>query len=440
MNCIICKGNYYPTEDNYNCYSTSNPPSHYFFDTNTQIFKKCSDNCKVCINEKNYCTNCDNGTKIDNDPNINHPYCQLNCQNNYYFNPDTLLCTPYCPNNYYYKDSTTHTCVNCRTLGKYYDYNNPSSGCIDNIPESYIYDTSPSGDKLKEKFGIIEKCHETCKTCSKSYDNNKCLTCNSNYFLRYDSQTCKSQCSDYSYEEDYYVKDNVQRRCINCKKENMNKPDKKIYKFSGENECINEETAKQNQNFYIINEETGTIGKCHPKCKTCFTYSNDDNNQQCETCDTENGYYILLESGARNCIKPTPEGYYIDKDAGEYKSCFSYYCKTCSGQGNEENNMCLSCKNEIKFYEPKKQCIPNCQDYGYSEYSDECLDDNCIYSNFLNSGEPKQLFYNPLLTSGNKCDASCNENKYMFENIYICLDKCSDITNHYTILNANEKL
>ena len=139
--CKICKPGYYFKEDTFNCYKEIN--EYYYFDEKNEIFSPCYIDCLTC-----------------NDKAINSSYMNcLSCENDYKF----------------YKKSK-----NCLKCSKYVNY--LQTECIYTIPDGYYL--------TDETFGIIEKCHEYCKTCilGPYYYNNKlytnCKTClytNKNY-------------------------------------------------------------------------------------------------------------------------------------------------------------------------------------------------------------------------------------------------------------------
>ena len=438
MKCIKCLEGYTPINNTNNCYKE--PPPGYFYYDKTKNYTKCSDNCKECFKtDKDICTSCNNGTFIDNSNNkYKHPYCKLECRGEYYFNPETLTCTTECPepSEYYYKDPDTHYCVNCYSdfnPHKYFDKENPSEKCLDNVKENYIYDTK-SDDKNIINFGIIEPCFENCKTCSKSKTkstttNQNCITCKGTLYLRYDTHNCFSECDDSHHE--YYALNN--QNCINCKLANMNTADKKIYKFINETVCVNENSAKRPQGFYIIDLNTGTIDSCHKNCKTCSQKYIDDDKQNCDTCFNENGYYKISGDPNNICTNQRPIGYYLDKNYNEFRKCYEETCTSCEGPGTYDNNQCLTCKENHYYFNPKHKCVEHCNDLGYNTYLDECLDNDCIFYNYTSKGTPLQLIYKPLSTYGARCEATCDG--YMFENVYICLTKCTDILQNQNIYN-----
>ena len=447
MKCIKCLDGFIAKNGTNNCYE--NTPPHYYYNKKTKNYTVCSENCGNC-SDFDICTSCDNGGTLDNtnDNEYGHPYCMSKCSDGKIYNPITKNCTDNCPSDYYCKYN--QACINCYTYfspPKYYNLDNKTAGCLDVVPDGYIYDPK-SNDKNFVNFGIVQKCYDNCKTCSKTgsnsdYHNQNCLTCKNSLYLTYNSNNCFYYCDYYDDDNNYY--DSTRHnfyviengKCINCKLENMNTKDKKIYKFLNDTKCIDEETAKKNSNFKIIDEDTGTIVSCHKNCKTCYGEPPSDEKENCETCYTEKGFYLIADdSGIKNCISKMPDGYYLDKENNEFKKCYGE-CLTCEGEGNFDDNKCLTCKGNYSYYFPKHQCVIDCVGYGYTKYKDECLDENCVYYNYFSKGEKEQLYYNPYTAIGEHCIKICSNTDYMFENVNICLDNCSDITSYENIYQKN---
>ena len=73
------------------------------------------------------------------------------------------------------------------------------------------------------------------------------------------------------------------------------------------------------------------------------------------------------------CLDNKPEGYYLDNKDLNYKKCFDK-CKNCYGYGNEENNNCNECFINNILIEEKNKCVKKCDEddiYIY-EYKKKC--------------------------------------------------------------------
>ena len=67
-------------------------------------------------------------------------------------------------------------------------------------------------------------------------------------------------------------------------------------------------------------------------------------------------------NNSKECLDKIPEGYYLDIYKKKYKKCYEN-CKSCYGEGNETDNNCDECKDNLTFYynsENIKNCYPIC--------------------------------------------------------------------------------
>ena len=136
--------------------------------------KKCYKNCETCIrpsediNEQD-CITCKQGFYFKDG--TNNCYDEIAYQ--YYFNEETKKFYPCYRDCYTCKtkeiNSTYMNCLSCHNLYKLYEktknclkcpkyVNYLQTGCIDTIPDGYYL-----SDQI---FGIIDKCHNLCKTCN----------------------------------------------------------------------------------------------------------------------------------------------------------------------------------------------------------------------------------------------------------------------------------
>ena len=134
QDCITCKEGFYFKDGTRNCYDEI--AYQYYFDEGTKKFYPCYRDCYTCKTKE-----------------INSTYMNcLTCHNLYKFYEKAKNCLK-CPN--------------------YVNY--LQTGCIDTIPDGYYLSD--------EIFGIIEKCHNLCKTCKSGpkiingIDHMNCETC-----------------------------------------------------------------------------------------------------------------------------------------------------------------------------------------------------------------------------------------------------------------------
>ena len=421
MKCTACKKNYYFREGTTNCYEEA--PAGTFFNSNTKLFQNCKSSCSKCENRADYCTECKSGFVLIGN------ICKKYCGNNTFLFNDT--CVDSC-GNYYYKNTTSRECVNCKDQKKYIDIDDLSKGCI-NKNDNYYEDKS---NLEYQKFGVIEKCYERCKTCigiSNNTNEQKCSSCIDTYYLRYETNNCMSTCDDN--HDNYFVKEG--NKCINCKKESNKMKNNKKFKYIGDNTmCLDETTAKQKYgNFYYIDEATGTIESCHPNCLTCLSKSSDYDNMLCLSCDNSKGYYMFENTS--NCYNYAPQYYFFDKLNKRFSQCYST-CRTCNEKGDENNHKCLECKDGLYNYKEGEKCLANCNNTDYPQNfitNDNfrvCLSFKCNYKDSYRN--LVQLHFSSL---ENKCVIDCNSNEYYFGELPICIESCSSIGNYKNFIEEN---
>ena len=159
--CSECQNDYYFKEGTKNCFNEIN--EHYYFNNESGVFSPCYKDCLTCNNKE-----------------INSTY--MNCLScNYNLN--------------YYNKST-----NCLKCDKYINY--LQTECINTIPDGYFL--------LDEKMGIIDKCHNLCKTCNKPSEivndtfHMNCITClynNANFKPKFEGDCPESDKKDEQKED-----------------------------------------------------------------------------------------------------------------------------------------------------------------------------------------------------------------------------------------------
>ena len=426
MMCLSCKHNFFFKEGTSNCYNVIQNGT--FFNSNKKIYQDCNSNCLECEERADKCTKCrkDQGYILNNN-NI----CIKVCDSNKYLLGDD--CVESC-GNYYYQDVSNKVCVNCKEKNKYIDLNNLTLGCIDKR-ENYYENTS---NTEFVKFGVIQKCHDKCKSCygnSTNDNDQKCITCKSNTYLRYEMGNCMDSCDDV---HDYYYVIDENNKCINCKKESTKANNKKEYKYIYENTCLDKKTLNERYGgFFIIDEYTGTIDLCHRNCLTCSSRSDDDNNMLCLTCDNSKGYYMI--ENTTNCMNYAPDYYYLDEKNKIYSKCYST-CLTCNKKGDENNNQCILCNYDLYNYKDGEKCLRNCSETNYSQNFLTntnylvCLSIKCNYNDIYSNKNLVQLYYDNIQK---KCVSYCNWNTYYFEDLPICIESCSSVSKYKNFVKEN---
>ena len=144
---------------------------------------------------------------------------------------------------------------------------------------------------------------------------------------------------------------------------------------------------QDNKNKSMIKLDLNLLDNCFLKTNitNCSSYSiKNIINNDCLTCDNENGYYALIDDVLKNnssfkCYK-SKEGYYFDKNESLLKKCYNS-SKTCDKSGNEKAHYCQECKieyiNQIQYdgYYNCYNILPS-----YSEYAK--ISDEFSYTTF----------------------------------------------------------
>jgi len=129
------------------------------------------------------------------------------------------------------------------------------------------------------------------------------------------------------------------------------------------------------EGYYIYNNEEKIIDKCHENCKTCYK-KDDENNNNCITCKED----YFFEDG--NCVNTCKYNSYIDDNGNKICTCSSNIkCKECSKESLEDN-LCISCNNEGGFY---NKFIDNYFEFKncYKNVTGYYILDNEFYSCFI---------------------------------------------------------
>ena len=151
-----------------------------------------------------------------------------------------------------------------------------------------------------------------------------------------------------------------------------------------ETNCWDIYEAKPN---WYVDYEQNKFFYCNEECPTCDGPTSED----CRSCKADTDKKYLYN---KKCITECPDGYYPKLQSSGYYICTECYstCETCSGEGNQYNMNCLSCKpNSIKinqncfqiedstlksFIRPWDNQTSSCfeeYDYYIKEDSDTCI-------------------------------------------------------------------
>ena len=208
-NCLSCKLDndltagedpYYFLEDASSKICMSGDIDFYYLDNANTIYKKCYQSCKMCTQsgtiESHNCLECYQGKRyfpfefiINGADTLYNCFLDLQPPDGYYFNSKKNLVT-LDPNEPYFKQcngnclkcdqdlvetSADYFCKICDKQSHYYakfqdDDSKKYAQCLNELPENYFLD---------EPAGRYRKCYPSCKTCSKSGNDefNNCDTC-----------------------------------------------------------------------------------------------------------------------------------------------------------------------------------------------------------------------------------------------------------------------
>ena len=235
--CYDCNGynNTYYLIGKY-CYDTK-PSNTYVINESSKLLRECYDKCSQCNEGGNSsdmkCTKCKDGY-------LTGTNCFSQCSEKTYQDEANKECVK-CPDGQYKYLGRTNQCQSP-----------PSNGFI-------VVDTD---------YNIIEDCYSHCKSCSASStdeSNQKCTSCNNNYYLH--NSNCLDECPDYLYE------DTSQFQCINCASI------KKVKYIGRTNQCIDSPSTP----FYYTNTTYSIIDDCYSLCGSCSS-KGDSSNHQCNSC------------------------------------------------------------------------------------------------------------------------------------------------------------
>ena len=296
----------------------------------------CIDPCETCLDSDN--TKC------------------LTCISGYYAQYDTLnnefvTCLETC-GQYLVKDVDNRICINCKervdNLKYFFDRSlyELDPICVDKSNPDYS-EYFESTDPNKNPFGVLEKCHNNCKTCSQGSEiidgnlNMNCDTCKTQYYLDIPpSKNCVSECEEYLGIDDSNPNNKL---CINCKEKRL--LGMTLYKYIGNNGLYKSDycITRKPEGTYIDNSDYNTLKDCDISCKTC-----ENSPTSCIECSEG---YTFKNINQNICIRTCSTNYWYLDDDGNYK-CI---------------DNCNDIENEDRPYQGGKQCV------------EECTDEKCDY-------------------------------------------------------------
>ena len=266
----------------------NNNPDYYYFDSESQVFRRCYMGCKNCENElDNFCSSCDEnngfykfGKTIVGG--TDYYSCFLNTQppEGYYFNEQIEGETKFQPCNEHcascIKINQEINCKRCLTRFEppYYAFFNEErtkAQCLSEISDIGYY--------LDKKAEEYKKCYPSCETCSRG-GNDEFNNCD----------TCKENLEIYNYG------------AYNTCKCAFN-----FYYLNGEFKCTETKECPHNYTYLIVNSQN--IHQCVSSCPSkypfkynyqCYNHilngtilNNDDSEYECSDADLLNEQCVI---------------------------------------------------------------------------------------------------------------------------------------------------
>ena len=398
-----CPGDTHPTIDN--IYLCQDNPEGYYLDTDN-IFKPCHEGCKSCneegTNDNHKCIDCKSNYKTINE--IDKPNnCYEECQYLYYFDSGVYKCTDgnSCPSNFNKLINGKNKCIdNCQHDDTYqYEYENV---CYISCPENSHYTSdnpflclnNPEGYYL-DTDNIYKTCYSTCRTCIRYGDinNHNCDICKEEFHFIEDSgheNNCYPICDNYYFDSE------------------------------GEYHCNSIVTCNTERPKYIRLKNI-----CIDECQNDDQYQVEYNNECYITCPND----THVSSDNLFLCQDYPEGYYLDTD-NIFKPCHEG-CKSCNGEGTNDNHKCIDCKSNYKALneiDKPNNCYEECTFlYYFDSGVYKCTEGNSCPPN-----------YNKLINGKNKCIDNCeNDDTYQYEYNNRCVLECESGTH---LKNDNSKI
>ena len=390
--CCNYVGLYYPIKNQGDsCYKNETRPDGYYLDSINNRYDVCHEGCIKCYGSSN--NNCLNDNTCSKNVCCNYVglyypvkdqgdscYKNESRPNGYYLTSGTNSqfekCHEGCikcygsTNNNCLNDNTCSKNVCCNYVGLYYPIKDQGDSCYKN-------ETRPDGYYLDSINNRYDVCHEGCIKCYGSTNKN-CLNdnsctgdncCSTSYYPIFDQQ---NECykNDIS-KPDYYYLDltslpylfkrcnNACLRCVGPSEtecENSKCNEAQFYYPLNDllTSCYKNESRPNH--YYLMNDK---YYNCYEGCLTCDSISTNEN-PICLTCDStlSNPYYPLKVGTTIYCYQNgnQPEGYSLNTN-NEFVGCYET-CHTCHGNGDEDNNNCISCKVDQYYQSPIQ--INNC--------------------------------------------------------------------------------
>ncbi|NXV23312.1 PCSK5 convertase, partial [Cepphus grylle] len=351
--CMTCKSGYYLNEVTNSC--ITNCPDGFYLDKNKIVCRKCSENCKTCV-EYQICTECKHGLSLHGTK------CAIRCEEGKYHNGRE--CEPCHRSCATCAGAGVDACINC-TQGYFME----DGRCVQSCSSGYYLDHS-----TESGYKSCKRCDASCLDCSGQGDRN-CTSCPSGYNL--DTGVCVvgTVCKDAT--EESWAEGGF---CMLVKKNNLCQ--RKVLQQLCCRTCE-----------YLDDSQECQL--CEASCQKCIGPEPD----KCISCPLTR----IFDDG--RCVMQCPRGKFEFK--GQCHLCH-HTCLDCSGS---EPNKCITCGTDrrgIERFLYHGECRDSCPPGHYHS------DHNCVACSghcevCLNTSHCKRCFRGYYLTQNICQKHSCRE-------------------------------
>ncbi|XP_050185248.1 proprotein convertase subtilisin/kexin type 5 isoform X1 [Myiozetetes cayanensis] len=413
--CMTCKSGYYLNEVTNSC--ITNCPDGFYLDKNKIVCRKCSENCKTCV-EFQICTECRHGLSLHGTK------CAIRCEEGKYHNgKECETCHRSCAT---CAGAGVDACINC-TQGYFME----DGRCVQSCSSGYYLDHS-----TESGYKSCKRCDASCLDCSGQGDRN-CTSCPSGYNLDTGACVMGTVCKDGEYLDDSQECQLCEASCQKCTGPESDS-------------CIScLLTRVFDDGRCVVQCHRGKFefkGQCHVCHHTCLDCSGSEPNK-CTSCGTDRrGTERFLYRG--ECRESCPPGHYHAEHtcmpcSGHCEVCLnSSHCKRCFRGYYLTQNMCQkhSCREgevEDPYYEDCIPCSDGCQKckeddpricitcvQNYYMYKQHCYK-YCPENTYRDEGslQCRDCPSNCDSCDKDKCD-SCEEGFYLSGGT--CVSECGD--------------
>jgi len=405
INIPYCLSGYHYLEYDRNL-CTNFQPKDYYLDRASNTYRACSSSCDEC-----------------NVP-INSTFMNcINCKSNYYMTEDTKSCYNRNKDNYYLDRNTNilrrchpnclhcsyspinDTYMNCITCQPNYFMTEDTESCYNGVIDNYYLDTDR----------ILKRCHPNCLRCNSNPINEtymNCITCQPNYFMTEDTESCYNEVINNYYLDVNNTLRRCHKNCLRCSSVPLNdtymnciicQPN---YNMTEDTESCYDEII---DNYYL---DGNILRRCHPNCLHCSTSPTNDTYMNCISCQPN---YFMTED-TESCYNVI-DNYYLDVNK-TLRRCHPN-CLRCSSIAKNDTYMnCLICQHNYFMTEDTESCYNEVIDNYYLDVNNTLrrCHPNCLR---CSSAQINDTYMNCI---------SCQPNYFITEDTKSCYN---DVINNY---------